>query len=182
MDKAALGVAGFRPWVGEQQEQPVQACVGQAAQQDARVVGPEEEVGRERGDGLRGALRHQGGEQGADAVLEHLAGDQGRFGVGSDLGDGVFTAAEADFEPKRAGRECVAQGEARQGEVEQAFLAGTQLVAARPAVEAIRRGFDVRNQRIVQMERLRLAARSPHFGGEVPRLGVIARSNSDVAI
>jgi hypothetical protein len=38
-------------------------------------------------------------------------------------------------------RQGVRQREARQGDVEQTFLAGAQLVAARPAVKAIRRWF-----------------------------------------
>ena len=91
-------MARFRPGVGEQQEQPVQARIRQVAQQDARVIGPEAQVGRQGRVGFL-ALGHQGGQQGADAVLEHLAGDQGRVGVGADLGEGVLAAAEADFQP-----------------------------------------------------------------------------------
>jgi hypothetical protein len=64
---------------------------------------------------------------------------------------GVLAAAEADFEPElrgltrkggfRVGVEHGREGEARQGAREQRLLAGAQLVAANPAVEAVSGGF-----------------------------------------
>ena len=99
VDEAALGVAGFGPGVGEHEEELVEAGVGEGAQDHAGVVGPETEVFRQGGGGL-GAFGDEAGEEGADAVFEHFAGDDGGFGVLGDLGVGVFAAAEADLEPE----------------------------------------------------------------------------------
>ena len=72
-------------------------------------------------------------------------------GMGGDLGQGVFAAAESDFQPQlphvrtecRQGRLGLLwrQRQAGQRRFEQTFLPGPQLVSARPAVEPVRRRF-----------------------------------------
>jgi peptidoglycan/LPS O-acetylase OafA/YrhL len=136
MDEAPLGVARLGPRVGEQQEQPVQRLVGEGAQQNTGVVGPEAEVLRERGCGLA-ALRHQTGEQGTDAVDEHLAGDQPNVGICSNLRQRVLAAAEADFQPERSRPPRRVVEKPRQGDFQQPFLARAQAVAAGAAIETL---------------------------------------------
>ncbi len=127
------------------QEQLVEAGRGELAQQDAGVIGPEPQVGRQRRVRL-GALRDQAGEQRADSVLEHLAGDQAGIGVRCRQRLGVLAAAEADLKPELGRRarksgggvagERLREGKAGQREVQQRLLPGPQFVAADPAVKA----------------------------------------------
>jgi hypothetical protein len=61
------------------------------------------------------------------------------------LSEDVFAAAEADLKPNWGGRQGLRQSQARQGEIEKAFLAGAQLMTASPAIKTIRGWFDGRN-------------------------------------
>ncbi len=89
------------------------------------------------------------GEKGAEAVLEHLAGDQPGIRVSLHLRERVLAAAEADLklELRRAMREggervgCCRGGkaQARQRLVEQETLARAERMPARAAVEAVGR-------------------------------------------
>ena len=148
MDEAALGVAGLGPGIGEQQEQPVEACIRQRPQQHARVVGPQQQVGRQRRVRLA-TFGDQAGQKRADAVLERLAGDQADVGVGGDLCQRMLAAAEPYLQPqgaralrerrKRIGCQGSEEGQARQRDLQQPLLAGAQLMAPGAAVQPLRR-------------------------------------------
>ena len=121
MHEAPLGVPGFRPGIGKQQEQLVQTGIRQGTEQTACIVGPKAQVGRQ---GCRRflAFRHQCRQERANAVLEHLAGDQGHVRVGTDLRQGVLAAAETHLKLQGPRRQ-LAQQQPGQGDVEQDFLA-----------------------------------------------------------
>lgn len=148
VDEAPLGMARFRPWVREHQEQSIQAGVRQLPQQETRILGPEAQIGRQ----LRRCLAAEGDQirqHGADAVLEDLAGDQGRFRVGRCLGPRVLAPAESNLQPQRRrwewkrrqwiGGVGLPEQQPGQGQVEQHFLARSQLVTAAAPVKPIRR-------------------------------------------
>ena len=148
MDEAALGVTRLRPGIGEQQEQATEAAVRQEPQQRSRVVGPQPQIaGQWRG--RLAALSHQTRQQRADAVVEHLAGDQSRLWMPADLLKGMLATAEAHLQPqlgrpRREGRQRIAnlsggEGKARQRDLEQSLLARPQPMAARSAVQPVRR-------------------------------------------
>lgn len=100
VNKATLRVPGLRPGIGEKEIQAVQACAGESSQQSASVIIPEAEIWGQGGGRLIQRLRDKAGEQGAEAVLEDLAGDKCGIGLGLHLGERVFAAAEADLEGK----------------------------------------------------------------------------------
>ena len=98
MDEAALGVTRLRPGIGEQQEQAIEAAIRQEPQQRSRIVGPQPEIARQS-RGRLAALSHQMREQRADAIVEHLAGDQSGFWMPDNLLQGVLATAEAHLQP-----------------------------------------------------------------------------------
>jgi hypothetical protein len=98
MDEAALGVTRLRPGIGEQQEQAIEAAVRQEPQQRSRIVGPQPQIAWQLRARLA-ALTHQMRQQRADAIGEHLAGDQTSPWMPDDLLQGVLATAEADLQP-----------------------------------------------------------------------------------
>ena len=98
--------------------------------------------------------------------------------MGARLGDGMLAAAEADFQPdfcygrgEGCGgvfRCCQRESEAREGQVQQAFLAGAELVAARPAIQAVGRRFDVEGQRQRPKAAFRVGTKSVRSQVNVP--------------
>ncbi len=149
MHEASLGMPRLRPGIGKQEEQPIEAGVRKNAQQGACVIGPQAQV---RGEGrIRFApLRRQPGEQRADAIVEHLAGDQARFGRGGDLRQRVLAAAVADLEPQRPGARRkggarVGRGlvrgdqQSRQRHIQQQALTRPERMAPRASVKSVRR-------------------------------------------
>jgi hypothetical protein len=148
MDEAALGVTRLRPGIGEQQEQAIEAAVRQQPQQRPRVVGPQPQIAWQLRCRLA-ALSDQVRQQRADAVVEHLAGDQSCLWMPDDLLQGVLAAAEAHLQPqlgrpRRKGRQWIGnlygdEGKAWQRDLQQSLLARPQPVAAGPAVQPIRR-------------------------------------------
>ena len=148
MDEAAFGVTCLRPGIGEQQEQAIEAAVRQEPQQRSCIVGPQPQIAGQR-RGRLAALSHQMGQQRADAVVEHLAGDQSGLWMPDDLLQGMLATAEAHLQPqlgrpRREGRQRIAnlsggEGKARQRDLEQSLLARPQPMAACSPVKPVRR-------------------------------------------
>jgi hypothetical protein len=89
-------VAELGPGVGEEDEDPGDAGVGQGGEQEAGVVHQDADIGEP-------PLLDEGEEAG-DAVEEGLDADQANLGVGLGLGGEVLAAAETDLEPERPRR------------------------------------------------------------------------------
>ncbi len=147
MHEAALGVARLRPGVREQQKHARKRGFRHGAEHDPRIIVPEAEKGRQWRVRLL-PFRHQPAEQRGDAVGIDLARDQRGLRVGGDLGERVFTTAEADLERDRrraaqpSERIGGVEAKARQSFGEQTRLARAQGMAVLAAIEPRRRFFD----------------------------------------
>ena len=106
VDETALGVARLWPRVGEQQEQPVEARLGESARAAVlSVVGPERGDWAARGPSASPPSGTRRGEQRADAVLDTPRRRSARrSGWAATCGARVLAAAEAHFEPHRGQR------------------------------------------------------------------------------
>ena len=82
---------GLGPGVGEQDEDPVEAGVGQARHQVARIAVMDPDIGQ----GLFVDVAHRAG----DAVQERLGAEDQGVRMARGLGGHVLPAAEADLQP-----------------------------------------------------------------------------------
>lgn len=96
MHKPALRMPRLGPRVRKKQKHAIQGIGRQQPDQRTRIGRPYPKVARQQACRL-GALGHKAREQRADAVFEHLAGNQTRPWVGLYLSQRMLAAAEADF-------------------------------------------------------------------------------------
>ena len=151
VEETAAGVTGLGPGVGEHEHDQIEAGGGECAEQRPSVIVPEAEVGRKGcGCGV-GAFGEKGGQEGGDAAVLDLAGDDAERRIGLGEGPGVLATAETDLDSEAGGghgEERVGgsgrgerNAEAWEGDFEQGLLPGAKAVATDAAVEAVGRGF-----------------------------------------
>ena len=133
----------FRPRIGKKGIDPAKRSLGQTGQELPRVIVKNADVGY--------PFAFDQAQQAGYAVIKRLAADKPDVGTGPGLGRQVFPGAETDLEPDFGNRalesafevEGCARGwelQAQPGQqgLDQRLAAGTQFVAAAPAVPAKR--------------------------------------------
>lgn len=139
-------MARLGPRIGKHEKHAVDGFIGQALQQDARILVPYPQQVGHRG-GFLAPFGHHARQQGTQPVLEHLAGKVAHIGIGGMLGQRMFTTPETDFQPDLLWRAAKARRRVRDGGlrktqpwqclVQQPLLARAQRMAALPPVKPV---------------------------------------------
>ncbi len=142
LDDAAFMMLLFRPGIGKQDEDPVEARIGQGGDKVTRVLIPYPEIGKPLGLYVRQAF--------GDAFHEDLTGHKPDVRCQFSLRARMFAAAKTDLQPDRpvwavkqglgVQRAIVWQADSQFGQqiINQTLLSGREGATARPAIGANR--------------------------------------------